>query len=298
MNLNLLSKELGASAVSCSDEFFGIVDALLLSDEPQRPGTYGLRGANVDGWESRRHNPDHDWVVLRLAFPGMIEEFVLDTTGFRFNAPRHVGIDVGDSESGPWHEVVSGATVEPNSPNSYSVDSPHATATFVRLRIFPDGGVARLRAYGMVDVSRSEPPSGVRLSDVRRGCTVEASAGSFGEPWSLISHALPISTHDGWETPRRSNAEDHFVIFRWPTLADFTALEIVASPYRGNCAAQMTVEFREEENGKWESAGTFDVLAGATTSVAFPTRLRAGEARVRVLPDGGVSRVWFYGSQI
>ncbi|MER7312101.1 MULTISPECIES: hypothetical protein [Streptomyces] len=297
MNLNLLARELGASVVDCSDEFFGAADALLLAADPQRPGTYGLRGADVDGWESRRHNPaDHDWVVVRAAHPGRVDEIVLETTGFRFNAPQHIGVDVADAPDGPWREILSGAVVEPNCVNTYPVADPGGSAAFVRLRMYPDGGVARLRAHGVVDVERSVPPAGIRLSDVRLGCRVRASEGSFGSPWAVISHAVPTSTHDGWETPRRSRADRHFVELSWPDAVRLHALEVVASPFRGNCAAQIAVE--APDGPAWREAGVFDITPGATSPVRFASPLTGRRVRVRALPDGGFSRLWFYGDRL
>lgn len=293
MKLNLLARELGASVVDCSDEFFGAADALLVAAAPQRPGTYGLRGANVDGWESRRHNPDHDWLIFRAAHPGRIEEIEMETTGFRFNAPTRIGVDVADRPDGPWREILADAAVEPNSVNTYPVPEPGASAAFVRLRVCPDGGVARLRAYGVVDVARSRPPAGVRLSDIRLGCRVRASAGSFGDPWAVVSHAVPSSTHDGWETPRRSAADQHFVELSWPKPVRLRELEVVASPFRGNCADRIAIEAFIAD--RWEDIDTFDITSGATTEVEFASPIVTQRVRTRALPDGGISRLWFYG---
>ncbi|MFF9349077.1 hypothetical protein [Streptomyces sp. NPDC014734] len=297
MNLNLLARELGASVVDCSDEFFGAADALLLAAPPQRPGTYGLRGADVDGWESRRHNPaDHDWVVVRAAYPGRVDEIELETTGFRFNAPQRIGVDVADRPDGPWQEILAGAAVEPNCVNTYPVADAGRSAAFVRLRMFPDGGVARLRAYGVVDVPRSLPPAGIRLSDVRLGCRVQASEGSFGSPWAVISHAMPTSTHDGWETPRRSSADQHFVELSWPDPVQLRALEVVATPFRGNCAARIAIETLTGAN--WRETGIFDITSGATSTIEFTSPVNTRRVRVRALPDGGFSRLWFYGDRL
>ncbi|RBQ13815.1 hypothetical protein DP939_44070 [Spongiactinospora rosea] len=297
MTLNLLARELGASVVDCSDEFFGAADALLLATTPQRPGTYGLRGADVDGWESRRHNPDHDWVVIRAAHPGRIERVELETTGFRFNAPRRIGVDVSDSAEGPWQEILADADVQPNTVNEYPVADAGRSAAFVRLRIFPDGGVARFRAFGVVDVARSRPPEGVRLSDIRLGCRVRASEGSFGDPWAVISHAMPRNTHDGWETPRRSDADRHFAELSWPEPVRLRTLEVVATPFRGNCAARIAIEASADETSGWAALGTFEITSGATTTIELPaTDVR--HVRVRALPDGGFSRLWFYGARL
>lgn len=296
MNLNLLSRDLGAAVVDCSDEFFGTADTLLLSAEPHRPGTYGLRGADVDGWESRRHNPaDHDWIVFRMAHPGRIDELVLETTGFRFNAPRRISVDIAEAPDADWREILADAEVQANSINVYPLSDPSPVGSLLRLRIFPDGGIARFRAHGVVDADRSRPPAGIRLSDIRRGCRATASEGSFGNPWAVMSHSMPANTHDGWETPRRTDADLHHVDQSWPEAVTLTSLEVVATVFRGNCAKSVSIE-TTCDGRSWNRIGEFDVTAGATTRIDFEPVV-ARTARVRVLPDGGVARLWFYGTQ-
>lgn len=294
MTLNLLSRDLGAAVVDCSDEFFGVADALLLSTEPHRPGTYGLRGADVDGWESRRHNPaDHDWIVFRMAHPGRINEIVLETTNFRFNAPRTISVDIALSEDAPWQEILADAEVQANSVNVYPLPDLSPVGAMVRLRIFPDGGIARFKAHGEVDVARSRPPAGIRLSDVRLGCRATASLGSFGSAWAVISPAMPANTHDGWETPRRTDPRELYVDQTWPQPVTLTSLEVVATAFRGNCAKAISIETRVD-GSSWSAVGQFDIVAGATTRIELDS-IVADAVRVRVHPDGGISRLWFYG---
>jgi allantoicase len=124
------------------------------------------RGVNMgDGWEtkrSRRAGPD--WVVLRLATEGVIERALVDTLHFKGNAPDSAAIDVmsvppgasdpdGAKDDG-WIPLLSRTSLQPHTPHMFedelaSQPGARASATHVRLRIWPDGGVSRLRLHGV-----------------------------------------------------------------------------------------------------------------------------------------------------
>ena len=162
--VDLAAAEHGALVVACNDMFFGSRHNLIM------PG----RGVNMgDGWEtkrSRRAGPD--WVVVRLAAEGMIERAILDTLHFKGNAPDFASLDVatvtadangimhdpdGAKDEG-WTPLLAKTSLQPHTQHVFEDDlgaSPGATiaATHVRMRIWPDGGVSRLRLFGTV----SEP---------------------------------------------------------------------------------------------------------------------------------------------
>lgn len=155
--VDLAAAEHGALVVACNDMFFGSRHNLIM------PG----RGVNMgDGWETKRsRRPGPDWVVVRLAAEGTIERAVLDTLHFKGNAPDFAALDVtsvaegasdpdGSKEEG-WLPLLPKTHLQPHTLHVFEDElaasrGARLPATHVRMRIWPDGGVSRLRLFGVV----------------------------------------------------------------------------------------------------------------------------------------------------
>lgn len=144
----------GAVTVAASDQFYGGISNLLLPGESQRMD---------EGWETRRtrdRTPD-EWVVVRLAAPGLVRRVTIDTSWFKGNAPdtvrlegvllgeRAAAVDPGADDL-DWHELVPTSDVGPHASHEFKVTGEAQVVDHVRLVIEPDGGVARLRVWGEV----------------------------------------------------------------------------------------------------------------------------------------------------
>ncbi|MGH7726081.1 MAG: allantoicase [Candidatus Eiseniibacteriota bacterium] len=152
--VDLAALENGAAVVLASDMFFGSRHHLIL------PGP--SRGMH-DGWETkRRRGPGHDWAIVRLAAHGAIERVIVDTSHFKGNAPGSCRIDVADRAGAPlddlaesdfpWRPLLPESALAPHDVHTFEdTVLPAGAATHARLRIDPDGGVARLRLFGRVD---------------------------------------------------------------------------------------------------------------------------------------------------
>jgi allantoicase len=114
----------------------------------------GLSRVMHEGWETRRRRkPGYEWLVIRLAGQGVIELAEIDTSWFRGNQPDLVSLqalditaDESPSDESAWHDLLPRVKLLPDTPHRFRVTG--APATHVRLNLFPDGGVARLRLYG------------------------------------------------------------------------------------------------------------------------------------------------------
>ncbi|HYT29510.1 MAG TPA: 2-oxo-4-hydroxy-4-carboxy-5-ureidoimidazoline decarboxylase, partial [Actinomycetota bacterium] len=135
----------GGMLLSASDRFFS---------SPHTLNTVGDARDMGDGWETRRRRgPGHDWVVLRLAAEGAIHRIEVDTTHFKGNHPESCSVEAargpGGLEGLDWREVVPRKKLRPHARHAFDVVDAEPAA-HVRLNIFPDGGVARLRVHGRV----------------------------------------------------------------------------------------------------------------------------------------------------
>jgi len=147
--LDLAAMENGGFVVVCSDMFFGHRQNLIL------PGRSTHMG---DGWETRRRRgPGHDWTIVRLAARGSVQRLELDTDHFKGNAPGRCSLEWCDAPGADaaalptvvkWQPLLAETALQPHARHAW--DATSAPATHVRLNIFPDGGVARLRVFGAI----------------------------------------------------------------------------------------------------------------------------------------------------
>ena len=147
----LTSPRLGGRVVDASDSYFSAPGNLLLEDEP--------RGMH-DGWETkRRREPGNDWVVIGLAAPGFPEEVEVSTKYFKGNAPGSCSVEAlpGDTDHDPdlpesaWHELLPQTPLKPHTDHRFmDLKTTAEPVRTIRVSIYPDGGLARVRIHGSV----------------------------------------------------------------------------------------------------------------------------------------------------
>ncbi len=140
----------GGKAIACNDMFFSAMGNLIM------PG----RGVNMgDGWETKRNRTpnNRDWVILKLAHKGIIERILVDTCHFKGNYPDTCSIEgcnAGSDEevindNVQWTELLPKQKLSADHEHVYTGElNQGIPVTHVRLNIFPDGGVSRLRLFG------------------------------------------------------------------------------------------------------------------------------------------------------
>jgi allantoicase len=147
--LDLASALNGGKALACNDMFFSSMGNLIM------PG----RGINMgDGWETKRSRTpnNRDWVILKLAIPGYLDEFEVDTAFFKGNYPDRCSIEACSvdsdeaalSEQTKWDLVLGEQKLRADVIHFFPSQKIDKTFTHIRLNIFPDGGISRLRAWG------------------------------------------------------------------------------------------------------------------------------------------------------
>ena len=154
--INLAQPRLGAEIVSCSDEFFAECSRML---EPQAPvfidGKFDDNGKWMDGWETRRRrNGGYDNAVVKLGLAGEIKGIDIDTTHFTGNYPPGASLEACHCAGSPgagadWTTLIPSTSLQGDSHHYFTIDNS-SCFTHVRLNLYPDGGVARLRIHGRV----------------------------------------------------------------------------------------------------------------------------------------------------
>ncbi|HWW62934.1 MAG TPA: allantoicase, partial [Thermoanaerobaculia bacterium] len=139
--IDLAAAENGAQVLTCSDMFFGPKHNLIM------PG----RALNMsDGWETRRRRgPGHDWVIVRLATEGVVRRIELDTAWFKGNYPDTSSIDAS-SDGETWTELLPRTKLQAHTRHMFIDELADAgPITHLRLNVYPDGGVSRMRVHGV-----------------------------------------------------------------------------------------------------------------------------------------------------
>ncbi|OWZ72791.1 allantoicase [Cryptococcus neoformans] len=220
------SSALGGEVVACSDDFFASRHNLIkATPSVSMKGQFGPNGALYDGWESRRHNPAYDWIIIRLATPLTSLHYVdIDTSHFNGNeAPQSqvFALSLPSDGSTPmwtqgnpgWVEVLPVVDLGPNSRHIFEVGKAGKEGKWgaVMVNMMPDGGMARFRAYGLPQgpsLPKSLPanyqslePTNL-LSPLIGGRIISCSDAQFSPPGNLLLPGRGIDMSDGWETRR------------------------------------------------------------------------------------------------
>jgi allantoicase len=311
--LDLASERLGGSVVYATDDYFAEKENLLRPAKPVwKEHEYTDRGKWMDGWESRRkRTPGHDFAIIRLGLRGVVRGVVVDTAFFRGNYPSHCSIEACDVRpesdvdallAANWMEVLPKSELKGDSENPFAIESPYAF-THLRLHIYPDGGVARLRVHGEVLPEwRREGGLSIEtdLAAAEHGGDVLACSDMFfGPKHNLIMPGRAANMSDGWETRRRRGPGNDWVIVKLASEASVRRVEVDTNHFKGNypdtCSIDGTRAFASDE---WFEVLPRTKLQAHTRHLFIDELVHNGPVthlRLNVFPDGGVSRLRVYG---
>jgi allantoicase len=318
--VDLASERLGASVVAANDEFFGDKDRLIDVRPPVWvEDRYTDRGKWMDGWETRRRRDTgdhrHDWCIVRLGSAGVVHGVDVDTTHFKGNYPEACAIDIcdclapappGELAEVPWHEVLPRSALVGDGHNLFPVDDARK-ATHVRVRIFPDGGVARLRVYGEVaaDWTRLRRRGQVDLGAAEHGAVVVACSDMFfGSRHNLIMPGEARTMGEGWETRRRRGGGHDWTIVRLGTPGSIERAEVDTRHFKGNAPGACSIEACMASarippgDADWRELLPQTALqpdARHTFEDGLTRLLSATHVRFNIFPDGGVARLRLFG---
>jgi len=310
---DLAALRLGGAVVAASDEFFAPKESLLKSSAPEwREGVYTERGKWMDGWETRRRRtPGHDWAVVRLGIPGVVRGVVIDTSFFTGNFPEFASIDACAVTDGPaapadlpFRPLLPKAGLKGNRANPFEISAKTARVTHVRLNIFPDGGVARLRIHGdpLPDESVFRPGREVDLAALENGAlVVSASDMHYGNPQHLLYPGRSTHMGDGWETRRRRGPGHDWCILRLARRGVIERVELETDHYKGNAPGHAMLEYTDAPSFnvakvRWRTLVSRSPLEPHARH-RWETRkgALASHVRLNIYPDGGVSRLRLFG---
>jgi allantoicase len=333
--IDLAALALGGTVLGASDDFFASANNLI---EPGRgvfiEGKFTDRGKWMDGWESRRkRGPGHDWCVLALGAPGTVVGFDVDTHFFVGNSPAFVSIEGAHAPHGTplaalqameWTELLPQMPVRPDAQNLFAA-TPAAPITHVRLNIFPDGGVARLRVFGRVATEWTAPAldretrahaieGSVDLAAVTSGGLALACSDAFFGPMNnLLLPGRAENMGGGWETRRKRvalhSATHDWILIRLGARGTINTIEVDTNHFKGNYPDRCSLQGIDAPGARitdliasqtWvpllaEVKLAADDRRFFTTDIA--PHAAVSHVRLNIFPDGGVSRLRLWGTR-
>lgn len=313
--IDLASEKLGGQVLDCSDDFFASMHNLI------KPGRgifiedkYTENGKWMDGWESRRNRTtDHDWCIIKLGAAGIIRGVDVDTNHFLGNHPPHCSLEACFSEDDEldkiaWTEILSNSPLNPGSQHFFEISNANKW-THVKLHIYPDGGIARLKIYGEVLKDWQQVDKGPVIdlaAAVNGGKSIACNDMFFSHMDNLIMPGKGVNMGDGWETKRnRVPGNRDWVIIRLAHKGSVHKIVVDTHHFKGNYPDSCLIEGclvsdeSQIENQSWV------ILLPQSKLQAHQEHLFEEEIdnhgpfshiRLSIFPDGGISRLRLFGA--
>lgn len=322
---DLAAEHLGGEVLYANDEFFAEKENLLkegrgiyLEDE------YTDRGKWMDGWESRRkREPGHDFCIIKLGLPGQIHGVDIDTNHFVGNFPEFASLEAlcidGEpgaedllSEDIPWTELLPISRLKGGSQNLFEIPN-NERWTHLKFHIYPDGGVARLRIHGQAQPDWAivlENNAEINLTSLALGAKVEVCNDSFFSPKdNLIKPTKPLNMRDGWETRRRREPGNDWVVVKLAAAGHLSKIEVDTAFFKGNYPDSCSIEgcfIEREVPSEYLATASFpwfEILPKSKLQAdhnhIYESEIQEHDLvthlRLHIYPDGGISRLRVFG---
>ena len=315
--VNLAEPKFGSKVIYKTDQFFGAASRILNSQKPIfKEEVYDNHGKWMDGWETRRkRKAGHDYLIIKLGRPGKIFDVDIDTSFFSGNQPSQASLQACYSKNKPskntnWKTILNKKKLGPDKNHNFKIKN-HSTFNFIKLNIFPDGGVARLKLIGKIDLEKINlKGKNVNLSLILNGSTiVSCNNEHFGKAENVLSPGVGINMGDGWETRRSRGKNFDWLILKCATAGKINKIQIDTHHFKGNypdrCSLQAAylnnkTSFKNvvKKSKKWNFLLN-KVKLHAHKKHNFNNKQmkknKINYIRINIFPDGGISRIRVFG---
>ena len=316
--INLADPRVGSKIIFKTDDFFAPANRILNTDTPVfKDGLFDKHGKWMDGWETRRRrSKGFDYLILKLGKPGKIFDIDIDTTYFNGNQPTHASLEGCFSKSKPskkakWVSLLGKKKLGPNK-NHIFKSKNKSVFNYIRLNIFPDGGVARLRLYGEIEMGKNIfNNKNVNLTSVLNGASIIGCNNEhFGKAENIIAPGKGKNMGDGWETRRSRGKNFDWLIIKFGKPGLVKKLEIDTHHFKGNypdtCSIQ-TANITKNLSNKsivnnsknWKFILNKSKLSAHKKHIFkkfLIKRNKENYLKINIHPDGGISRIRAFGN--
>ena len=318
--INLAEPRLGSKVIFKTDDFFVSSNRIRNPHPPIfKEGVFDKHGKWMDGWETRRRRgKGFDYLIVKLGKPGKIFSVDIDTTYFFGNHPTHASLQACCSNKRPnnkskWITILKKKKIKANKNHLFSIKNK-SIFSHIRLNIFPDGGVARLRIYGSIATEKIKfGKKIINLTSILNGSSIiSCNNEHFGKAENILSPGKGKNMGDGWETRRSRGKNYDWIILKCARPGKINKIEIDTHHFKGNypdmCSIQGAFLQKKISNRliiskskKWKLLLN-KVKLQANRKHSFKNKLMSKNKlnfiKINIFPDGGISRFRAFGKVV
>ena len=316
--IDLTNPLLGTKVIKFSDQFFAPAKRILNPAPPVfRENVFDKNGKWMDGWETRRRrSKGNDFIVIKLGQPSKIKIIDIDTSFFNGNQPEYAQVEGCFSKKNildkvKWIKISKKIKIKPNYNNILKSISTK-TFNYIRLNIYPDGGVARLRLFGNIDLSlqKSFSKKNIDLASINNGSlAVACSDEHFGNSNNILLPGKSKNMGNGWETRRRRGKGYDWVIIKFGQIGVPNSFEINTHYFKGNYPESFTIQASNikksksiksiiNDSKKWLTIINKKKLKpNSSCKIKLNRKFykKFNYIKLNIYPDGGISRFRVFG---
>ena len=316
--IDLAQSRVGSKIVFKTDEFFASANRIINPLPPVfKEGVFDAHGKWMDGWETRRkRKKGHDYLIIKFGKPGKISKVDVDTSFFNGNQPTQISLEACFSKDNipnkkiKWNKILNNKKTKANSHHFFNIKSKDVYS-HIRLNIFPDGGVARLRVYGTMDTGKVKfTKKLINLTSVLNGASIIACNNEhFGKAENILAPGKGKNMGDGWETRRSRGKNFDWLIIKCAAAGKIKKIQIDTHHFKGNypdkCSIQAALINKKisgraivNNSKKWKLLLN-KVKLRAHQKHNFKNNLmkdkKVNYIKINIFPDGGISRIRVFG---
>ena len=315
--IDLAQSRLGSKIVFKTNEFFAPAKRIINPWPPVfKEGVFDKHGKWMDGWETKRkRGKGYDYLILKLGRPGRISKIDIDTSYFSGNQPSKVSLHACFSKkklpnkNSKWTTILKKKPTKANSHHFFNVTNK-SIFTHIKLNIYPDGGVARIRIYGSMEILKNFTGKVLNLTSVLHGATpIACNNEHFGRAENILAPGMGKNMGDGWETRRSRGKNFDWLIIKCAVAGKINKIQIDTHHFKGNypdkCSIQAALIDKKissraivNNSKKWKLLLN-KVKLYAHKKHNFKNNLmknkKVNYIKINIFPDGGISRIRVFG---
>ena len=315
--IDLAQSRLGSKIVFKTNEFFAPAKRIINPWPPVfKEGVFDKHGKWMDGWETKRkRGKGYDYLILKLGRPGRISKIDIDTSYFSGNQPTKVSLQACFSKkklpnkNSKWITILKKKPTKANSHHFFNIKNK-SIFTHIKLNIFPDGGVARIRIYGSMKILKNLTGKVLNLTSVLNGATpIACNNEHFGRAENILASGMGKNMGDGWETRRSRGKNFDWLIIKCAVAGKINKIQIDTHHFKGNypdkCSIQAALIDKKissraivNNSKKWKLLLN-KVKLHAHQKHNFKNNLmkdkKVNYIKINIFPDGGISRIRVFG---
>ena len=315
--IDLAQSRLGSKIVFKTNEFFAPAKRIINPWPPVfKEGVFDKHGKWMDGWETKRkRGKGYDYLILKLGRPGRISKIDIDTSYFSGNQPTKVSLNACFSKkklpdkNSKWTTILKKKPTKANSHHFFNIKNK-SIFTHIKLNIYPDGGIARIRIYGSMKILKNFTGKVLNLTSVLHGATpIACNNEHFGRAENILAPGMGKNMGDGWETRRSRGKNFDWLIIKCAAAGKINKIQIDTHHFKGNypdkCSIQAAfIDKKISSRAIVNNSKKWKLLLNKVKLYAhkkhnFKNNLMKSKKinyiKINVFPDGGISRIRVFG---